>query len=67
MESGIDWGTIGAAVGATATLLGANAWLMKIVISSAINEALLSISEKYVTHAEFDKHIERCPSRLITK
>ena len=58
----MDAETIGIGVAVASTLLGANAWFMKLVISSEISKCLLVISDKYVTKAEFDKHIEHCPN-----
>lgn len=57
----MDVETIGIGVAVASTLLGANAWFMKLVISSEINKCLLVISDKYVTKEEFNKHIEHCP------
>ena len=57
----MDWAMIFAGVGAAATLLGANAWLMKIVISSEINKVLLNLHKDYVTRDEFERHIRACP------
>lgn len=58
----MDIETIGIGVAVASTLLGANAWFMKLVISSEINKCLLVISDKYVTKEEFNKHIEHCPN-----
>lgn len=58
----MDIETIGIGVAVASTLLGANAWFMKLVISSEINKCLLVISDKYVTKDEFNKHIEHCPN-----
>ena len=58
----MDIETIGIGVAVASTLLGANAWFMKLVISSEINKCLLVISDKYVTKDEFNKHIDHCPN-----
>ena len=41
--------------------MGANAWLMKMVIDSAITRALLTIQQDFVTKEEFLRHIDKCP------
>ena len=53
---GINWIAIGVGVTAAASLLGANAWLMRVVIKSCLNEALLSISKEYVSKSECFSH-----------
>ena len=58
----IDIESIGIGVAVASTLLGVNAGLMKLVISSEINKCLLEISDKYVTKAEFRQHMDHCPN-----
>jgi len=57
----MNWESIGVGVSVASILLGANAGLMKLVIGSEINKCLLSISDKYVTKDDFEKHIDHCP------
>lgn len=57
----MNWNILFAGIGAAATLLGANAWLMKIVISSEINKVLLDLHKEYITREEFDRHVKGCP------
>ena len=52
----MDWEVIGAwaaiAITISIALLGANAWLMKLVIRSEINAFHVLMNEKFVTRAE---------------
>lgn len=57
----MDWQAIGVGLTAGIALVGFNGWVMKIIIDSAIKTALLGIERDFVTKADFDKHIERCP------
>lgn len=57
----INWGLVFSGIGAGATLLGANAWLMKLVIDSALSKALLKIQQDFVTRDEFNRHVDKCP------
>jgi len=57
----MNWEAVGVAVGVVIALLGGNAFLMKLVITSAINEALLAVSQQYVTKHDFEEHIKNCP------
>ena len=59
----MNWGLLFTGIGAASALLGANAWLMKIVIDSSVNKALLSIEREFVTKEEFNRHIDKCPAK----
>lgn len=52
------WNAAGVSVAVAVAILSANAYLMKIVIKSCIDEAMLNISKEYVTKADLDKHVE---------
>jgi hypothetical protein len=56
-----DWEAMGVGVSAAVAVLAANAYLMKLVIRNCINEALLVISEKYVTKEHLNSHQRTCP------
>lgn len=45
----MDWQMVGVGVTSAAALLGANAWLMKLVIDSAITKSQLNIQREFVT------------------
>lgn len=59
----MDWQAIGVGVTAGVAMIGANAWIMKMVIENAVKSALLDISHEYVTKLDFDRHLEQCPYR----
>ena len=55
------------AVGVTAgiALCGGNAFLVKLVVQSAISKALLD--GRYVTREELCEHVEQCPALALIK
>lgn len=59
----MDMQAVGIGITAGVALVGFNAWAMKLVIDNAVLKAVNSISEKYLTKDDFDKHIEQCPRR----
>jgi len=54
---GMDWQAIGVGIGTGVALIGANAWVMKLVIDNAVKSALLLIAKDYVTKHDFNNHI----------
>ena len=62
MTNAIQWEQVGVGVTVGVTLLSAHAYLMRIIIKNAILELGKTISEDYVTKADFNRHIEQCPA-----
>jgi len=59
----MDWEPIGIGISVGFALVGFNGWVMKLVIDNAIGKNMLIIMDKFVTQADFDKHIEHCPHK----
>jgi hypothetical protein len=61
----LDIGTIGALVGIGGTLMGANAFLMNVIVDRACMKITISLTalmhSDFVTRKEYEAHIERCP------
>ena len=58
----MPWELFFAGVGAACALLTVFAIVVKLLISSELRGAMLTIAQSYVTKDEFDKHIEHCPN-----
>jgi hypothetical protein len=54
----MNWEAIAAMVALIVAILGGNAWLMKLVIKSCIDEALLAISKEYATKEDLREHVD---------
>ena len=54
----MKWELIFGGIAAASALLGANAWLMKIVIESAVTKAMLSIEKDFVDKDTFNRHVD---------
>jgi hypothetical protein len=54
----IKWDAVGIAVTVAFAMIAFNAWCMKLVIENAISKNMITIMEKFVTKADFDKHCE---------
>lgn len=52
----MNWESIGVGVSVAVALLGANAWLMKLVISSEINKFHILVSKDFVSKEECSEH-----------
>lgn len=59
----MDWPAIGVGVTVAIALLGANAWLMKMVLKGELSATLLAIEREFVTKEEFNRHIDNCPAK----
>jgi len=58
----MDWDNIGIGVAAASALLGANAFLTRMVVRTAILELNKVILQEFVTRREFDAHTSNCPA-----
>ena len=60
----LNWHAIGIGITTCIAVVGANAWIMKLVIDNAILKFGKAISNEYVTKGEFKDHIQNCPAKL---
>lgn len=61
----MDWSGMAVAVTAVLSVIGGNAYVMKIIIDNAVLKAINTISKEYVTKDDFDRHIKQGHARSI--
>jgi hypothetical protein len=55
----MDWAAVSGISAAVVVVMAIHAGLMKFIIDGAITKVLLKISERYVTKADLDRHIDQ--------
>lgn len=60
----VNWELIGVGVVVFIAVIGANAWVMKLVIDNAVLKALKEIGRDYVLKEDFDRHVDQCHVKL---
>jgi len=59
-----SWEYIGIGIAISSAVITAHAFIMKIVIKSAISESLVNTYEKFVTKEHLEDHERKCPHQF---